>query len=63
MGSDRIKRIRLSLSWSQERMARELGVCVSTVNRWEMGKTSPSPRALKSIENIDILNNNDDVKC
>jgi len=43
MGSDRIKRIRLSLSWSQERMARELGVCVSTVNRWEMGKTSPSP--------------------
>lgn len=59
MGPDRIKRIRLSRGWSQERMARELGVSFTTVNRWERGRTSPSPMASKSIEKLDMINNND----
>ncbi len=59
MNPDRIKKIRLSLGWSQERMARELGVSFSTVNRWERGRTSPSPLAAKSLEKLDMINNND----
>lgn len=49
MSAEEIKRLRTSLGWSQERMARELGVSFCTVNRWERGKTVPSPMALKSI--------------
>ncbi len=57
MDPDRIKKIRLSLGWSQERLARELGVSFSTVNRWERGRTSPSPLAAKSLEKLDVFNN------
>jgi len=44
-------------------MARELGVSACTVNRWEMGRTSPSPLALKNIEKLDTINENDEVNC
>lgn len=40
-------------------MARELGVSFSTVNRWERGKTTPSPLASKSLEGLDSTNCND----
>lgn len=33
---------------SQERLARELKVSFSTVNRWENGKANPSPMALEA---------------
>lgn len=56
MTPERIKKIRLSLGWSQERLARELGVSFSTVNRWERGRTSPSPMAIKGIAKLDMLN-------
>jgi len=56
MEPERIKKIRLSLGWSQERLARELGVSFSTVNRWERGRTTPSPLAAKSLEKLDIVN-------
>jgi len=56
MDPARIKRIRLSLGWSQERLARELGVSFSTVNRWERGRTSPSPMAIKGIKKLDMVN-------
>jgi len=59
MNPEKIKKIRLSLGWSQERMARELGVSFSTVNRWERGRTSPSPLAAKSLEAMDKINTND----
>jgi len=58
MDPERIKKIRLSLGWSQERLARELGVSFSTVNRWERGRTTPSPLASKSLEKLDIVNGN-----
>ena len=58
MDPERIKKIRLSLGWSQERLARELGVSFSTVNRWERGRTSPSPLAEKSLEKLDMINDN-----
>lgn len=49
MGPDDIKRLRKTLGWSQERFARELGVSFCTVNRWERGRTSPSPMALQAL--------------
>jgi len=55
----RIKKIRLNLGWSQEKMARKLGVSFSTVNRWERGRTKPSPLAVKSLETLDVINVND----
>ncbi len=38
-----IKRKRLSLQLTQRELARKLGTCYATVNRWEMGHYSPHP--------------------
>jgi len=54
MGPERIKRIRTLLGWSQERLARELGVSFSTVNRWERGRTRPSPMASAGLERLSV---------
>lgn len=40
-----VKNVRKQLSLSQEQLARELNVSFSTVNRWENGKSCPSPMA------------------
>lgn len=37
------------LGLSLEGLARELGVCFSTVNRWERGKSRPGALALASL--------------
>ena len=39
--SELVKTVRLQLGLSQEELARTLGVCFSTINRWENGKTIP----------------------
>lgn len=52
MGPREIKRIRLFMGWSQERLAREVGVSFCTVNRWENGKTAPSPMAIKIMKTL-----------
>ncbi|MBI5885152.1 MAG: helix-turn-helix domain-containing protein [Deltaproteobacteria bacterium] len=49
MKAEEIRRLRLSLGWPQETLARELGVSFSTVNRWENGKAVPSPMAKKAL--------------
>lgn len=36
-----VKRVRSQLNFSQEELAREIGVSFATVNRWENGKTKP----------------------
>ena len=48
--SEKIKSIRQDKFLSQEDFAKELGVSFSTVNRWETGKTLPTYKAMKSIE-------------
>jgi putative transcriptional regulator len=45
-----IKELRYRLGMTQEQFAVELGVTVSAVNRWENGKSQPSPLALKAME-------------
>lgn len=49
-----IKELRITLGLTQEQFAAQLGVTVSTVNRWENNKGSPSPLARRRIK--DILN-------
>lgn len=36
--------------YTQESFAEELGVALSTVNRWELGKARPNVKAMKCIK-------------
>ena len=47
--AEQLKVLRRQYGWSQEDLARELGVSFSTVNRWENGKARPSRLAQKVI--------------
>ena len=47
--AEQLKALRQQYGWSQEDLARELGVSFSTVNRWENGKAKPSRLAQKGI--------------
>jgi DNA-binding transcriptional regulator YiaG len=45
-----IKTIRLEFGFTQEDLARKLGLTLSTVSKWEQGVTSPSPLAREKLE-------------
>ncbi|NEQ26919.1 MAG: helix-turn-helix transcriptional regulator [Microcoleus sp. SIO2G3] len=45
-----IREFRQSMELTQEQFAAFLGVTYPTINRWENGRTTPSPMALKLIE-------------
>ena len=49
---DHIKEIRQKCFLSQEAFAKELGVSFATVNRWESGKTKPTYKTMKLIDNF-----------
>lgn len=49
---EKIKFARFTLYMSQETIAKELGVSFATVNRWEMGKTSPRFDAQKRFDDL-----------
>jgi putative transcriptional regulator len=44
--------LRKKLGMTQEQLARELGVTVGTVNRWENGRFRPSPLAIRGLERL-----------
>ena len=44
--------LRTKLGWSQERLARELGVSFSTISRWERGEGEPSPMAERLLQEL-----------
>ena len=48
MFSDQVKKVRLILSYSQDKLAQMLGVSFATINRWENSKNEPSKLAQKS---------------
>ena len=50
--SDFIKSSRLRHKLTQEELAKRLGVSFATVNRWENGKTRPSPLARRYMEEL-----------
>ncbi|MFC2036129.1 multiprotein-bridging factor 1 family protein [Chloroflexota bacterium] len=56
--SDKIRQCRSSKGWTQEKLARNIGVSLNTVQRWEAGKTIPSPLAMEKLQNLldDVLN-------
>lgn len=47
-----IKELRYKLGLTQEQFAAKVGVTFSTVNRWESGKSKPSPLAMRQIEEL-----------
>jgi DNA-binding transcriptional regulator YiaG len=47
-----IKEIREKMSWSQEDLAREIGVSLSTVHRWEKLGAQPSPLARRELQRL-----------
>ena len=49
---DDIKSIRQKCFMSQEAFAKELGVSFATVNRWESGKTKPTYKTMKLIDDF-----------
>lgn len=49
---DDIKEIRQKCFLSQEAFAKELGVSFATVNRWESGKTTPTYKTMKLIDDF-----------
>jgi putative transcriptional regulator len=55
--AEKIKHCRDRKGWTQEQLARSLGVCLNTVQRWELGKTQPSPLAMEKLNGVlkDIL--------
>ena len=52
MEGEQIKKLRIKLGISQEKLAHLLGVTKLTVNRWENGKSKPSPLAIDSLERL-----------
>lgn len=48
----KIRELRSRLGLTQEQFAAKVGVTFSTVNRWESGKSRPSPLALKRINEL-----------
>ena len=47
---DKVIQIRMQLNMSQETLARDLGVCYATVNRWEKGTSTPRPQQVYAFE-------------
>ena len=50
--AEELKKLRQLQGWSQEDLARNLGVSFATVNRWENGKTKPSRLAQEKIKQV-----------
>lgn len=57
--SEKIKLIRQQRFLSQEAFAKELGVSFATVNRWESGKSKPTYKTMKLIDDYCRINNID----
>jgi transcriptional regulator with XRE-family HTH domain len=55
--SDKIIQCRHLKGWTQEKLARNVGVSLNSVQRWEAGKVHPSPLAMEKLEELleDVL--------
>ena len=53
----KIRECRHLKGWTQEELARNIGVSLNTVQRWESGKTHPSPLAMEKLQELlkDVL--------
>lgn len=48
----RVRELRRKMGWVQEDLAREIGVSLSTVQRWERKKTRPTRMARKALQSL-----------
>ena len=55
--SDNLRMMRKKQFLTQEALANELEVTISTVNRWETGKSSPNLSTMKKIKDYCANNN------
>jgi len=51
---DRIKRLRADLGFTQQSLAKELGVSFASVNRWENGQTKPSQLSWNRLHQLEM---------
>lgn len=49
---EKVKTLRKIMDWSQEDLARYIGVSLSTVQRWELRDTKPSRLARRELEKL-----------
>ena len=56
--ADKIRQCRDLKGWTQEQLARNVGVSLNTVQRWESGRTQPSHLAMEKLQEIleEVLN-------
>ena len=47
-----IREVRARLGLTQEKFAAKLGVTLPTINRWENGRTKPSPLAIRTLREL-----------
>ena len=47
-----IREVRGRLGLTQEKFAARLGVTLPTINRWENGRTNPSPLAIRTLREL-----------
>ena len=50
--NERVKALREKKGWAQEDLAREIGVSLSTVQRWEKQRTKPIRLARKELARL-----------
>lgn len=50
--SQEVKTLRSEMGWTQEELARHIDVSVSTVQRWELRKASPSRLAQRALSKL-----------
>jgi transcriptional regulator with XRE-family HTH domain len=50
--ADKIRQCRDLKGWTQEQLARNVGVSLNTVQRWESGRTQPSPLAMEKLQKV-----------
>jgi len=55
--SDVLKMTRQKAFLSQDEFAGQIGVSVSTINRWETGKVKPNLTAMKKLKDFCLKNN------
>ena len=49
---EKVKELRRKKRWSQEDLAREIGVSLSTVQRWESKEVNPTRLARRELERL-----------
>lgn len=49
---EKVKELRRKIGWAQEDMAREIGVSLSTVQRWERQGSEPTRLARRELKKL-----------